>query len=247
MDGYNDGFADCIKPGNQSPVADAGPTSIEVTEGATITLDATKSYDPDGHIVKYEWKNGVNADPGCPYGTFVNKNSPTPQFIAPGNIQSDCSNYYEVVVTDNDGKRGVDAILITVTTTSNSSNGVIMSNVHQSPNTIHVGDKFGIGATIANNLDKSIHYISPDCGGRTLDVELDKKVDYEEVAVCQSVQEYTLGPHESQNVGSGIPIYIATEPGQNNAQVAFDYDIVGSNENPEPLTKSFSFDILPSS
>ncbi|HET6588561.1 MAG TPA: hypothetical protein VFG45_00185 [Candidatus Nitrosocosmicus sp.] len=244
MDGYNGGFADCIKPGNKGPIADAGPSSIEVTRGETVTLDATKSYDTDGQIVKYDWRNGVNADPGCPYGTFINKNSPTPQFTPPDDIRSDCSNYYEVVVTDNFGKSGIDAILITVVTTSNSSNGVIMSNVHQSPNPTHVGDKFGIGATITNNLDKSIHYISPDCGGKTLEVELDKSVNHEGIVVCQSVQDYTLGPHESTDVGSGIPSFIAVEPGQINSQVTFDYDILGSNESSKPLTKSFSFEVL---
>lgn len=140
----------------------------------------------------------------------------------------------------------MDAILITVTTTSNSSiDGVIMSNVHQSHDTIHIGDKFGIGATITNNLDKPIRFYSPDCGGGVLDVKLDKNVDYEGVAVCQMVREYTTGPYESENIGSGIPRFIATEAGQMNAQVTFDYGIIGSNENPELLTKSFSFNILP--
>jgi hypothetical protein len=114
MNGYLDGFADCIKPENQSPVADAGPKKREVFEGQTITLDAGNSYDPDGKIIKYEWRNGVNAEPGCPYGTFINKYSSTPQFTAPSNVPKDCSNWYEVIVTDNDSKRGVDAILVTV-------------------------------------------------------------------------------------------------------------------------------------
>lgn len=83
MDGYNDGYADCIKPGNKGPVADAGQASVEVTEDQTITLDATKSYDPDGKIVKYDWRNGVNVDPGCSYGTLIVKDSHTPQFTAP--------------------------------------------------------------------------------------------------------------------------------------------------------------------
>ncbi|MBA2268437.1 MAG: hypothetical protein H0W19_08900, partial [Nitrosopumilus sp.] len=114
MNGYYDGFGDCLKPGNKNPVADAGPDKIELFEGQTITLDARNSYDPDGKIVKYEWRNGVNADPGCPYGKFTNKNSPTTQFVTPTSLTKDCSNWYEVVVTDNYGKRGVDAILITV-------------------------------------------------------------------------------------------------------------------------------------
>lgn len=243
MDGYNDGFADCIKPENKSPVADAGPTSIKVIEGKTVTLDASKSYDPDGQIVKYEWQNGDNVDPGCPYGTLVNANSPTPQFIAPENIQSDCSNFYEVTVTDSEDKRGVDAILITVTTTSNSSKEVVMSNVHTSPSVIHVGEKFGIVATITNNLDKSIRFFSPDCAGKTLDVKLDKKVDRDkEIAVCQMVQDYTLGPNESGNVGSGVIQYIATESGTINTQVIFHYTV---DNTAHEITKSLSFEILP--
>ena len=50
-------------------------------------------------------------DPGCPYGTFSNKISSTPQFVAPTSITKDCSNWYELVITNNYGKRGFDANL----------------------------------------------------------------------------------------------------------------------------------------
>jgi hypothetical protein len=41
-------------PVNKPAVADAGPDST-VRQGSTVTLDGTRSYDPDGQIVAYEW------------------------------------------------------------------------------------------------------------------------------------------------------------------------------------------------
>lgn len=126
--------------------------------------------DPDGNIVKYEWKDRVSVEPGCPYAKLVNKNSPTVQLTAPENIQSDCSNYYYLVVTDNDGKLGVDSILVTVLAESNNSKEIMMSNIYQMPETIRVGEKFSIAVIISNNLEKPVHFYSSDCGGRILDV-----------------------------------------------------------------------------
>jgi len=42
-------------PVNQPAIADAGPDST-VRQGSSVTLDGTRSRDPDGQIVAYEWR-----------------------------------------------------------------------------------------------------------------------------------------------------------------------------------------------
>ena len=46
-----------VHPLNDPPVADAGDDVI-AKRGDTIILDASKSYDLDGNITSYEWKEG---------------------------------------------------------------------------------------------------------------------------------------------------------------------------------------------
>lgn len=120
MNGYRDGFNSCSdienndnNNDNQRPVANAGPNR-EIFEGDIITLDGRDSYDPDGRIVDYSWASGDNDDPDCPNGAFDNNDSPTPQFTAPDNLSKDCHNLYDLDVTDNDGKKDYDSMVITV-------------------------------------------------------------------------------------------------------------------------------------
>lgn len=46
---------------NKAPVIQLTPESIEVTVGDTVEWDASKSYDEDGFIVRYEWDFGDGA------------------------------------------------------------------------------------------------------------------------------------------------------------------------------------------
>jgi len=52
------------EPKNLPPIADAGDTK-SITSGESVTLDGSRSSDPDGNIVKYEWSNeatGISAE-----------------------------------------------------------------------------------------------------------------------------------------------------------------------------------------
>ena len=80
------------------PVADVGEDK-EITAGTTITLDASKSYDSDGFITKYEWK--------LPDGTI--KSGKTLELnLNPGTYT------ITLTVTDNSGLTDIDVITIVV-------------------------------------------------------------------------------------------------------------------------------------
>ena len=45
-------------PENSSPVAVAAASATAITEGESVSFDASQSHDSDGEIVSYEWKEG---------------------------------------------------------------------------------------------------------------------------------------------------------------------------------------------
>jgi subtilisin len=96
-----------LPAGNQPPVADAGPDQ-EVSDAGSdgeeaITLDGSGSYDPDGNIASYVWKEGAN-----PLSNFVS-------FTYNSNVGV---HTVTLTVTDNDGASASDVVIITVTEAS---------------------------------------------------------------------------------------------------------------------------------
>jgi len=85
--------------GQQDPVADAGPDQT-INEGESVTLDASGSYDTDGTITAYEWKEGTD--------TLNTQSSFASSDFTVG------THTITLTVTDNDALTDTDEIIITV-------------------------------------------------------------------------------------------------------------------------------------
>ena len=101
---YDDGTTTIIVTNvNNPPVADTGyGDRIKVNAGDTVVFDGSKSYDPDGTIVKYEWDldgDGKYEQEGCTksirYIHFMSYN-------------------VKLRVTDDDGAQDVDSVIVDV-------------------------------------------------------------------------------------------------------------------------------------
>jgi len=95
-------------PSPLSPVADADLDET-VNEGDTVVLNGSNSYDPDGTIVSYTWKQTS--------GTAVvlqDSTTDQPVFIAPFIEGSTETLVFELLVTDNMGLSAVDSVSIIV-------------------------------------------------------------------------------------------------------------------------------------
>jgi alpha-tubulin suppressor-like RCC1 family protein len=103
-----------VPPANQSPIANAGNDSTVNLPVTDITLNGTKSYDPDGTIVSYDWYKLSGPNSAL---TIVNSNTAIPQVygLAAGVY------VFELKVTDNQGATATDDVTITVEAASSSS------------------------------------------------------------------------------------------------------------------------------
>jgi hypothetical protein len=93
---------------NQPPAANAGPDQ-SVNQGASVTLDGTRSTDPEGGILAYSWLQTR----GTPAVTLDNPNSAQPRFLANTGGGSS-SLVFRLTVTDPEGLSASDQCSILV-------------------------------------------------------------------------------------------------------------------------------------
>ncbi|MFC7076475.1 S8 family serine peptidase [Haloarcula halophila] len=92
---------------NAAPTADAG-SDTSVTAGATVTLDATGSTDPDGDALEYSWDQ-IDS----PSVSLRDANTATPEFTAP-TVDSRTTLTFELRVDDGNGGSATDTVDVTV-------------------------------------------------------------------------------------------------------------------------------------
>ena len=78
---------------NHAPIANAGQDQ-SVFENSTVTLDGSKSSDPDGETICYTWQQ---SDPTSNLVKLSDPSSPTPTFKAP-TVSSDTNFTFNLTV-----------------------------------------------------------------------------------------------------------------------------------------------------
>ena len=94
-----------------SPVAHAGGDVVAAI-GEKVFLDGTQSYDPNGSVVSYAWRQTSG-----PTVTINNIAATTADFVVP-EVRRTRVFKFELTVTDNDGEQANDFVNITVPVTS---------------------------------------------------------------------------------------------------------------------------------
>lgn len=98
-----------LKPSaNQNPVAKAG-SDQNVKKGDTVILNASESYDPDGSLVTYHWRESSSS------GVVLSSpDQPQTSFTAPSGGSSGKNLTFVLTVSDNTGAQAEDSITVNV-------------------------------------------------------------------------------------------------------------------------------------
>lgn len=108
FNGHSMGYVAKIIPGNQIPVADAGPDQ-SVDEFTPVTLDGSASHDPDGNPLSYQWMQVAGT------AVVLNLSDPIhPTFTAPDVPAGGETLSFVLVVNDGTQNSDPDAVDITV-------------------------------------------------------------------------------------------------------------------------------------
>jgi len=100
--------------GNQPPVPNSG-TDQTVSEGATVTLDGSGSFDPDADALTYTWlQTGGSAV------TLNNANTVSPSFTAPSGLTANATLTFTLVVNDTHSSSIPAPVNVVVTATNPS-------------------------------------------------------------------------------------------------------------------------------
>ena len=92
-----------IRTGNDPPIADAGPDQIGAAAG-TIQLDGSRSFDPDGDPITYQW-----AQIAGPTVTLANPTTARPSFTAVEGVAYS----FGLTVRDDKGGQSIDRVTVT--------------------------------------------------------------------------------------------------------------------------------------
>jgi hypothetical protein len=138
-------------PSNYSPIADAGLDQPAVLPGSTVTLDGSKSLDPDGGTITYSWSLLSSPVGGsAEISLQPNENDPTPRFTAP-QIPGDYR--FQLIVTDDKGASVPARVDITVV----SANQRPIANAGPDQTAVRPGSTVTLDGTGSRD---------PDPGGR---------------------------------------------------------------------------------
>ncbi len=118
-----------------SPTANAGP-DVTVSQGQSVTLSAGSSYDPDGSIVSYEWRES---------GTFLSSSVSFTTTFGVG------THYITLIVRDNSGLTASDTVVVTVTSTTRIDPPEFRFSTYNIPLQAIEGSTVTFSATVTND------------------------------------------------------------------------------------------------
>jgi hypothetical protein len=133
-------------PEEVGPVADAGPDKT-VEAGETVMLDGGGSYTENGTIVEYQWRVEEWDDDEDNLPSLQGETTTTPSFVAPYPTVTPVSSYgMELMVTDSNGLRDSDWVVVRVNTPTEANSQLPVANAGPD-RTVKAGESITLDGT----------------------------------------------------------------------------------------------------
>jgi hypothetical protein len=184
-----------LRIGNSPPVADAGPNQ-SLPGAATVTLDGSRSYDPDGDPITFLWEKEAG-----PAVNLANPTSATTTFAATaGQVYT-----FRLTVKDNFGGQGVARVSIL---TGNPTPPLILAFL-ANPSTITAGQSSTLTCLALNAVSVNINGTVFNGTNGALAVMPTQTTPYNCTATNSSGQTAQRTVTVTVNNGGGVPIIAA--------------------------------------
>jgi len=186
-----------LRIGNSPPVADAGPNQ-SLPGAATVTLDGSASFDPDGDPITFLWTRETG-----PPVNLANPTSAVTTFAAvAGQVYT-----FRLTVKDNFGGQGIARVTIT---TGNPAPPTIVSFI-ANPTTINMGESSQLSWHVINADTVSISTLGNEALNGSAPVTPSATTTYILTATrgSQSVTAPATVTVNNGTGGSGVPIIVA--------------------------------------
>ena len=188
-----------VRKGNAAPVADAGPNQI-LPGAATVTLNGSASYDPDGDPITFQWVQ----ESGPPV-TLSAPTAKTTTFPA-----ATGQNYsFRLTVKDPYGAQGIARVSITAGTPASSA--PLIASFTANPTTINAGQSSTLSWQVSNADTVSISTLGSVALSGSQAVTPAATTTYILTATHGS-QTATAQATVTVNSGGGLPVIVSFAP-----------------------------------
>jgi hypothetical protein len=133
---------------NQPPVANAGNNQTITLPVSSISLDGSRSFDPDGTLTAYNWKQV--SGPSVSVIAGVNSSTTNASQLIAGQY------IFQLTVTDNNGLKNIDQITIVVNTASGKVNMPPVADAGSSDTLLLPNNSFTLNANGSKDPDGTI-------------------------------------------------------------------------------------------
>jgi hypothetical protein len=184
-----------LRIGNSPPVADAGPNQ-SLPGAATVTLNGSRSYDPDGDPITFQWEREAG-----PAVSLANPTSQITTFAATaGQVYT-----FRLTVRDNFGGQGVARVSIF---TGNPTPPLILAFL-ANPSTITAGQSSTLTCLALNAVSVNINGTVFNATDGSLAVSPTQTTTYNCTATNATGQTAQRTATVTVNNGGGLPIIVS--------------------------------------
>ncbi len=188
-----------VRKGNTAPVADAGPNQLQQA-AATVTLNGSASYDPDGDPLTYQWvqESGPSVALSAPTAAITTFAAAANQIYG-----------FRLTVKDNHGAQGLARTSVTVGTPASALPLIAFT---ANPTTINAGQSSTLNWQVTNADSVAITTLGSGLALSGSQAVSPATTTTYTLTATKGTQTSTATATVNVNAGGGLPVIVSFAP-----------------------------------